>query len=937
MKKKNASTSPAAPRSPVTRSFYEAIIESSDDAILLKSIDGLIVSWNKGAEKLYGYTAEEAIGQMVDLIVPAEFRAELEIIDQTLSEGRRVDHFETVRLRKDGSRLDISLTMSPVEDADGQIVAGSAIARDITEQKRASQTIADSEANYRAIFATAADGIFIHDAVTGEILDINPAVTAMFGYTREEMRGLRIADLSSGEPPYTQEQADELLALAMAGEPQFFEWCSKDKFGLAFPTEVSLKKVPIGGQPRALAWVRDITERKRAQEEIASQAKFPGENPYPVLRADSTGNLLYANQAAAPLFGPVCVISESRLTPPYLDILLQAKNLNAKRDVEVECQGRIFRLLFNPIEGEDYVNIYGEDVTARKHAEERLKLAATVFEYSIEGIVITDPGGTILSVNPGFTAITGYTPEEVLGQNPRVLKSDRHEPEFYQAMWRQIATAGNWSGEIWNRRKSGEAYPEWLTISAIKNERGDISHYVSIFHDITEIKRQQEAIEFQAHHDALTGLPNRVLFADRLDMALAQIARSGAKLAVLFLDLDNFKHINDSLGHAVGDLVLQELAKRLKKVLRAVDTISRQGGDEFIAILPDIHAAQYAGTAAQRILESLRKPFRPQGHELYATASIGIAIAPDDGAVPGDLIKNADLAMYRAKELGRNNYQFFAQGMDTLAHHRLSLESRLRKALDREEFELHYQPVIDLATGAIAGAEALVRWRCGNILIPPYEFIPMTEETGLILGLGAWVLKTACVQAKIWRDLGYSDLGMAVNISSRQFSQADFVDLIQNVLHSTGLPPDALLLEITESVLMANVEIASGQMQRLKKMGVKIMLDDFGTGYSSLSYLKRLPLDGLKIDRSFVMDIHHSADSKAIADAVISLARALELGVVAEGVETLEQLNYLREHVKGHIQGFYASPPVTSESFEKLLAVGFLIQPNPANASDPLV
>jgi diguanylate cyclase (GGDEF)-like protein/PAS domain S-box-containing protein len=809
MKKKSASPPPSACRAPVTRSFYEAIIESSDDAILLKSIDGLIVSWNQGAEKLYGYTAEEAIGQMIDLIVPPELRDELEVIDQTLREGRRVEHFETVRVRKDGTRIDISLTISPVTDADGQVVAASAIARDIT------------------------------------------------------------------------------------------------------------------GHKRALA-------------EIVSQAKFPEENPYPVLRADSKGDLLYTNQAAAPLIGPVCVVAGSRLTAPYLDVLRQAVDSRSMRDIEVECAGRTFKLLFNPIAGEDYVNIYGEDITARKHAEERLKLAATVFEYSIEGIVITDPAGTILSVNPGFTAITGYPPEEVVGQNPRVLKSDRHAPEFYQEMWQQIATTGSWSGEIWNRRKSGEAYPEWLTISAIKNERGEITHYVSIFHDITEIKRQQEAIEFQAHHDALTGLPNRVLFADRLDMALAQIARSGVKLAVLFLDLDNFKHINDSLGHAVGDLVLQELAKRLKKVLRAVDTISRQGGDEFIAILPEIHAAEYVGIAAQRILECLRQPFRPQGHELYATASIGITIAPDDGAAPGDLIKNADLAMYRAKELGRNNYQFFAQGMDTLAHHRLSLESRLRKALDREEFELHYQPVIDLATGTIAGAEALVRWRSGKNLIPPSEFIPLTEETGLILGLGAWVLNTACRQAKAWHDLGYSDLAMAVNISSRQFSQTDFVDLIKNALQSTGLPPRALLLEITESVLMANIEIASAHMHQLKEMGVKIMLDDFGTGYSSLSYLKRLPLDGLKIDRSFVMDIHRSADSKAIADAVISLARALGLGVVAEGVETLEQLDYLREHVQGHIQGFYASPPVTPESFEKLLAVDFLIQPSSDAAPERL-
>jgi diguanylate cyclase (GGDEF)-like protein/PAS domain S-box-containing protein len=558
------------------------------------------------------------------------------------------------------------------------------------------------------------------------------------------------------------------------------------------------------------------------------------------------------------------------------------------------------------------------NITKRKRAEEELVFASKVFEHSIEGIVVTDSQGTILQVNPAFTLITGYSPQEAIGQNPRILKSNKHPAEFYQEMWHQLITEGQWTGEIWNRRKNGEVYPEWLTINAVRNPMGKITNYVSIFHDITELKRQQEALEHQAQHDALTGLPNRVLFNDRLEMALRRRKRRGHKTGLLFLDLDNFKKVNDGFGHIAGDNLLVELSRRLQGQLRLGDTLARQGGDEFLILLPEMETVDVVSLIALRLLSCLQQPFHHGEIEYFVTASIGITIAPDDGEDPETLIKNADMAMYRAKQLGRNNFQLFTSELDAQAHRRISLESKLRKGIEQGELELHYQPIVDSGTGQIHGAEALVRWRHGGDLISPAEFIPLAEESGLILPLGEWVLCTAAAQAKKWQDAGYR-FGLSVNLSSRQFSGQDLLSLYQERLAATGLEPGRLYFEITESMLMGEIDRAKRILGDLRAVGGKFYLDDFGTGYSSLAYLKRLPLDGLKIDRSFIRDISHDADSRAIAAAVVSLARTLNLSIVAEGVETLEQLTILHAMSPMLIQGYLASPPVPVDRFDRLL------------------
>lgn len=566
------------------------------------------------------------------------------------------------------------------------------------------------------------------------------------------------------------------------------------------------------------------------------------------------------------------------------------------------------------------------DISLRKKAEEKLMLAAKVFENTVEGIVVTDAHGTIEQVNPGFSIITGYTPQEAVGGNPRILKSDRHPQHFYQEMWAKLVADGHWAGEIWNRRKNGESYPEWLTISAIRNDAGEITNYVSIFHDITELKRQQDALEYQAQHDALTGLPNRILLGDRLRMALAQLERSDGKLALLFFDLDNFKTINDGLGHGVGDALLVELSRRMEKLLRSGDTLARLGGDEFLVLLPEIESVDAASHIANRMLEALKTPFRHGDVEYFVTASIGVTIAPDDGSEGSKLIKNADMAMYRAKSMGRNNYQYFTPEMDVAAHRRISMEYKLRKAIEAQEFELFYQPLVHIQSGEILGAEALIRWRSDGNLISPAEFIPLAEDSGLILPLGDWVLRTAAHQAKLWQDAGH-DLTMSVNISSRQFSGTDLAQTLREVLLHTELRPGKLYFEITESMLMGDVGKAETTLLNLREAGGTFFLDDFGTGYSSLSYLKRLPIDGLKIDRSFVKDITDDSDSRAIVAAIVSMARTLNLRLVAEGVETQAQRSLLASMGPIVLQGYLASRPVPAQEFEELLAKGVLLSP----------
>lgn len=566
------------------------------------------------------------------------------------------------------------------------------------------------------------------------------------------------------------------------------------------------------------------------------------------------------------------------------------------------------------------VNHLTWEISERKHAEEQLRLTATVFANNSEAIVITDASNNIVRVNDAFTQITGYQADEVIGKNPRLFASGRMSREFYQTMWHDLLANNGWSGEIWNKRKNGEIYPEWLILSLVRDESGIVTNYIAIYSDITERKKEEERIQFLASHDVLTSLPNRFLLTDRISQALAYAERNQAKVGVLFIDLDHFKNINDSLGHDVGDLLLKQVAERMAHCLRRSDTIARLGGDEFIAVLPDVASENEVAFVAEKMIEAFADKFPVENLDLTITPSIGISIYPEDGTDPNTLLRNADMAMYRAKDTGRNTLQFYRPEMTEHINERLKLEMQLRHAIVNKELFLVYQPQVDMASGAVSGMEALLRWQHPTLgLVSPARFIPVAEESGLIEEIGDWVVREACMQGRIWQAQGYRIVPIAVNVSGAQLKRGHFPARLRNILSETKFDPALLEIEITESVLMGLGESSLQLMRDIRSQGVRLALDDFGTGYSSLSRLKTFPLDFVKIDQSFVRDIGTDPNDAAIIRAVLSMSREMELRVIAEGVETQEQLDFLKQLHCDRYQGYLFSRPVPPQEVEKHL------------------
>ncbi len=569
------------------------------------------------------------------------------------------------------------------------------------------------------------------------------------------------------------------------------------------------------------------------------------------------------------------------------------------------------------------------DISNRKKEEQELRLASQVMESSLESIVITDAGHNICAVNPAFTEITGYSAEEVIGHNPKMFSSGRQDKDFYQQMWADISQEGSWQGEIWDRRKNGETYPKWMSITGLKDSNGDITHYVSIASDITERKLSERRLEQLAHYDALTGLPNRMLLQDRLHHGINLCKRSHSHLALLFLDLDRFKAVNDNYGHEVGDQLLTAVAERLQGGIRESDTLARQGGDEFVIMLSEVHEPSDAGKVAEHLIESLQAPFHIDGKECFIGVSVGIAIYPDDGDTPDELARKADAAMYRAKETGGDSYSLYDQLIGEQTRRRLQVENSLRYAVTKNELELHYQPLVSLQTGKVVAVESLLRWQHAELGdISPAEFIPLAEDAGLINNIGHWGITQACEQFRRWCEQGVKLERLAVNLSPRCLLQPGLPEYIETLLKDNHIPASALELELTETTVMEYSGQAARFFETIENMGVRLAIDDFGTGYSSLAHIKQLPIHVLKIDRSFVRDIGLDSNDREIIRGVTALAHGLGLEVVAEGVETMQQFEFLKSLDCDLLQGWLYMPAVSGEEISRLFAHDMLLLPS---------
>ncbi|MFN4324484.1 MAG: putative bifunctional diguanylate cyclase/phosphodiesterase [Azonexus sp.] len=581
------------------------------------------------------------------------------------------------------------------------------------------------------------------------------------------------------------------------------------------------------------------------------------------------------------------------------------------------------------------------DISKRRQLEQELRIAAIAFE-SQAAIMVTDAEQRILQVNEAFTRLTGYSAAEAIGRKPSLLKSGRQDAAFYAAMWRELNATGRWQGEIWNRRKNGESFPEWLTITRIRDASGQVTHYVSTFSDITDLKVAESEIHHLAFYDPLTAMPNRRLLLNRLEKACAASKRSGQYGALLIIDIDHFKTLNDTAGHAVGDRLLVEVASRLVGCIREGDTAARLGGDEFVVMLEHLgHHAEAAGVRAEIVAENIRlalaRPYMLSGDtEYFRSASIGISLFHENDKTADVLLKQAEIALYRAKDVGRNTIRFFDDAMQTALEERAALEAGLRRALARDEFLLYAQPLVDTESRVI-GAEVLLRWQAAERgMVLPGDFIPLAEETGLIVPIGLWVLDQACAELRRWAsDPQTARLYLAVNVSACQFRQPDFVMQVGDALARHAVDPGRLKLELTESLLLDNVEEVVDKMQALRRLGVRFSLDDFGTGFASLSYLKRFPFEQLKVDRSFIRDIMHNSDDAGIVRAIIAMGNTLRLHVVAEGVEAAEQHAYLARHGCTYFQGYLFGKPMPLAAFRRQLDGNPDPQP-PLAAGDPV-
>lgn len=815
------------------------------------------------------------------------------------------------------------------------------LAKEIKDRQAVELSLVQSEARFRALFERSPDPICILRP-SGVCTDANAAAIKVFGFQDlakvHRIKATDIAPILQSDGQSTTIKTQAMLEAALANGLHRFEWLHKRADGTIFPAEITLCTVTLSSAPMLYAVVRDISDRKLAEEALLTQKTLlldiVDNAPSLIYVYDTEGKLRLCNRMFEQAVGSMFEELEGKSRESHLPI--EAAKALRKNDKQVLSTGGVLRIeeqvkkngkmhtylttkcvLRGPDGQPTGVLGISTDITEIKQNTEQLRLAGIVLDNTADGMIITNARGHILSVNTAFTKITGFSAEVSIGLRPNILISDKQNYGFYRDILRNLKLTGFWRGELWNRRKNGELYLEWLTINAVYNDMGKLIKYVAVFSDIPAINQSQSDLERISYYDPVTSLPNRSLFHQRLQHSLDLSLSYNLALAVVVLDLDGFKTVNDSLGHSMGDLLLQQAASRFLSCVHSEDTVCRLGGDEFALILNNLAHPTDAIIIVKKLLSSLQVPFDLKGTSTLLTASLGIAIAPNDSATPEQLLRQADTAMYRAKEGGRNDYRFYQLEMTMRAQDRMNSERFLRRAVLNHEFEVWYQPKINLSDNKVVGAEALIRWRDPiHGLVSPADFIPLAESTGLIIKIGEQVIDMVCRDIRRWTDLRILHGVIAVNVAALQIDRSDYVETLSSILEKYDLPANVLEVEVTESLMMASPEHSREVLSTLQSLGITTAIDDFGTGYSSLAYLKLLPINSLKIDRSFISDLPSDKNDVAITRTIVELGHALGFKIIAEGVETVEQHSFLKEIGCDQGQGYLFGRPMPAIEFE---------------------
>ncbi|WP_051299853.1 bifunctional diguanylate cyclase/phosphodiesterase [Methylobacter luteus] len=821
-------------------------------------------------------------------------------------------------------------------------VVGMALALIITARTQAENELRVSKERWKFALEGAGDGVWDWNLQTHEIF-LSPRCKEILNFPLDEQKSSD-QDWKSITNPADYERLMSDLQACLEGRTTSFI----SEHRIRYPnnnwkwlvTRGMVVSRDAAGKPlRMIGTHRDISKRKQMQW---SQVHTILEaSPECMLLVDNDGIILFANQVAAQVFAyPISELiglNVDMLVPMFASAGHSAEFMRIPHPRSTDINNRLsairkngtefpIEISLSPVELDNRLNVIASiiDITERKHFEQKLQLSAMIYRAIGEAIMVADPSNRIIAINPAFTQLTGYTEQEAIGRSTKLLKSGRHDAAFYRDMWHMLEKTGRWQGQVWNLRKNGEEYFEWLMINTIYDSDGEVQQRIAIFSDITDQKLAEQTIWQQANFDPLTGLPNRCLFQDRLEQDIKKSHRTGLPMALMLLDLDRFKEVNDTLGHDMGDILLKEGARRLSSCVRGTDTVARLGGDEFTIILSELHDPANVERIAQDILKELAEPFHLKREVAYVSASIGITLYPNDGANIETLLKNADQAMYASKNQGRNRYNYFIPSMQEAAQNRMRLANDLRGALEADQFSLVYQPIVELATGVIHKAEALIRWQHPNRgEVSPTEFITIAEETGLIIDIGDWVFRETACQVKHWRERHHADFQISINKSPIQFhNKSNSHAAWFEHMRQQGLSGQSIVVEITEGLLLDASTTITDQLLDFRDAGVQVALDDFGTGYSSLSYLKKFDIDYLKIDRSFVSNLAPGSDDMALCEAIIVMAHKLGIKVIAEGVETVQQRNLLSTVGCDYGQGYLFSKPLPAVEFEKLLAAG---------------